>query len=280
MSESLDIALSAKTYEIGQHICAQSTVDCIDYHYLRPIMRRLGAATTPFSHEDFYHQAIDEALDGQCEQLILISGSADYCWLLDDSPLLRSVAGVSKKPSIAMLDICPTPLAFSHLAHQSSLYDYDFSTTQVNLLDRLPELEAPSIIITDAFLTQFPAAEHRRLILDRWYTILDVGGIAITTAQVRSPQSVNPDHFLAHVAERYADSIYPDLLEVNKEAFLERIKRCSSSLRSRLYESELEMLTDIKETDFEITDIVNLPLSSIVKGVQQTYKGIILTKSK
>jgi len=59
MTNQLDRDLSIEVFNEGQQLCQESYIDCNTYHYMRPILRRIDAVPSSYSHFDFYNNAIN-----------------------------------------------------------------------------------------------------------------------------------------------------------------------------------------------------------------------------
>ena len=185
MKNNLDQSLSVQVFNEGQLLCRESFIDCSSYHFMRPILRRIGAVPSAYSHNDFYSSAIESTLSAidNGETRVTISGTADYSWLLNDSPLVKSLGNTGILAQIQVIDGCPTPTSFSMLA-SNELDQHTVSVNTQNLTRFLSDEKGSDLIVTDAFLTQFANKENRLAILNQWRQSLKTGGYIVTTAQI------------------------------------------------------------------------------------------------
>lgn len=95
---------------------------------MRPILRRIDAVPSAYSHYDFYNDAIQNAVNGRTEAKVTVSGTADYSWLLEGSPLLKGLGTTGVLAQIQVVDGCSTPTTFSMLASNK----LEQHTTEVN----------------------------------------------------------------------------------------------------------------------------------------------------
>src|SRR5690606_2484059 len=115
MNENLDQSLSIQVFNEGQAMCRESYIDCSSYHFMRPILRRIDAVPSSYSHQDFYTTAIAETISavGGDDIRVTVSGTADYSWLLGDSPLMQGLESAGSLAQITVVDGGPTPTEFS-----------------------------------------------------------------------------------------------------------------------------------------------------------------------
>lgn len=282
MKYNLDHALSIQVFEQGQSLCQQSYVDCSSYHFMRPILRRIGAVPSPFSHEDFYTSAIENTLDDVHDPNVTISGTADYSWLLRDSPLLKALEKKGKSAQIEVIDGCPTPTSFSMLVSKE-LDQHSVRVSARNITQFLSEKNSSDLIVTDAFLTQFNQKEDRLAILSQWKQALKLGGFVVTTAQIYQKETVKKNYaknmFIENTALLYAKSNYQDALRLSTEKFSTEIQAYSSPNASRIYGSEHELVTEIEESGMKIEELTPMSIYSNSSEKVLTYRGIVLKVS-
>lgn len=282
MSEpsELDLNLSLEIFQSGQGICLASAENCVNYHYLRPLLRRIGAVTSSFTLADFYKTQISEVLSDSNQTSLLISGTADYSWLLAGSPLISSSLDCPKTPVITVVDKCETPLIGSKAAAKG-LTGMAVSTDAHDVRQGLTQT-AQDVIVTDAFLTQFSDRKDRMMILNNWRQALRFGGVAITTAQVRAKSGGDNQSegqaFRRNTTALFSQSEYPDLLNISEETFRVMIYRHCLSLQSRAYEGEDEINEEISESGLKILDMQNLKYFSLASERSLSYRGLVLQK--
>lgn len=258
MTSNLDHQLSIEVFETGQKSCEESFIDCASYHYIRPILRRINAVTSPYSHYNFYKTAVGEATQGLDNVDITISGSADYSWLLDDSPLLEGLASSGSEAHINVVDSCHTPVNFSLRAAEYISGCTVKGSTQ-NILKFLSDKSGSDLIITDAFLTQFEDPNDRMAVLREWKNCLRIGGFAITTAQISRDSyiisDVTANNYIQNVVKLYERSEYPDQLVIGKDGFATEVKKYALPTKSRVYQSEAELAGEISAAGLNIVDM-------------------------
>lgn len=281
MSSGLDHELSIRTFDEGREICCIHGSDCSDYHYIRPILRRIGAVTSPFTNYDFYNTGIASAVSGSGDRNVLVSGTADYAWCLQESPLLQALEGSTGHNTITVVDICETPLRFSKLALERSIAGkHDLRTIRLDSRNDESRIARQDLITTDAFLTQFANPEDRVRVLDNWRKILGAGGLAMTTVQVAGKEKVDSKKFEKNVKKLFESSDYRGFLNIGSDEFLSMFRLCARSLGSRLYRSENEIVKDINIAGLRVVDIVSLPTYSATSELVHDYRGLILQRPK
>ncbi len=283
MKANLDRSLSVQVFNEGQTLCRESYIDCSNYHFMRPILRRIEAVPSSYSHRSFYASAIEGALSDtrHDEAKVTISGTADYSWLLVDSPLIMSLGNAGILAHIQIVDACPTPTSFSMLA-SNELDQHTVRDSTQNITQFLSNEIESDLIVTDAFLTQFSDKKDRLSILDQWSRSLKLGGYIITTAQVARDHSVEKhkaeNTFINNTAELYSQSEYPEILQLDNEEFTERIRLYASSNASRIYESEEEIISEVVDAGLKITHVVPMSIYSKSSEKILSYCGLVLTK--
>jgi hypothetical protein len=278
---NLDQALSVQVFEEGQALCQDSYIDCSSYHFMRPILRRIDAVPSSYSHADFYTSAIENALADCDEARVTVSGTADYSWVLSDSPLLKGLGNSGTLAQIQVVDGCSTPTSFSMQA-SNELDQHMVAVNTQNITEFLFDDKASDLIITDAFLTQFATKRDRLAVLARWRQSLKLGGHIVTTAQIaREQNSIErpkaESTFINNTAALYAQSDYPDILKIDTEEFTKRIRAYASPNASRIYESERELTAEIVEAGLKVIDVTPMNVYSQSSEKTLSYRGLILT---
>lgn len=280
MAQNLDQALSVQVFEQGKRLCSGSLIDCTSYHYMRPLLRRIGAVPSPYTHQDFYVDAIQSALAGKDEAQINISGTADYSWILEGSPLMRGLSRAGTSAQIDVTDGCPTPTTFSMLASKQ-LNNHMVEASVQNITEHLSNERTSDLIVTDAFLTQFVNKEHRLAVLRQWERSLKLGGYVITTVQLakstHQDKSYAKKTFIDNAVALYAASDYSDILRLNTTQFKKRVHEYSNPNASRIYTDERELTEEIYESGLSIADMTSMSTYSYSNARSLSYRGIILS---
>ena len=271
MANNLDHQLSIEVFETGQQSCEESFIDCRSYHYIRPILRRINAVTSPYSHYDFYRTAVGEATHDLGHVDVIISGSADYSWLLEESPLLDGLAQSGSKAHIKIVDGCHTPTNFSvRAARCASVCVAEGSTQNIPMF--LSAKNSSDLIITDAFLTQFEDKNDRIAVLREWKRCLKIGGFVITTAQIARDNyprnAVTTKTFVENVVGLYKGSEYPDQLRMSGGEFASEVEQYALPTKSRVYKNEPELTEEITAAGLSIVDI---SANSITRSLQESF---------
>jgi len=159
----------------GNHVNPEN---CRWYHSVWQYFRILDLVSTPTWHADFYFEQIFNSINKDKLNTILISGTADYSmlahvfWATKDIP--------SDKIKIVVVDLCETPLFLCNW--YASSINRNVVTMSQDIFKYNP-IDLFDIIVTDAFLTRF-SFEQRKRILEKWYSLLLVGGTVITTVRM------------------------------------------------------------------------------------------------
>lgn len=277
---NLDQSLSVQVFEQGQALCQDSYIDCSSYHFMRPILRRIDAVPSSYSHAEFYISAIENALADRGEAKVTVSGTADYSWVLSDSPLIKGLGNTGTLAQIQVVDGCSTPTSFS-LQASNELDQHTVEVNTRNITESLLDDKSSDLIITDAFLTQFANNHDRLAVLARWKQSLKLGGYIVTTAQIaREQQSIErpkaENTFINNTAALYAQSDYPDILKIDVEDFTKRIRAYASPNASRIYESERELTAEIDEAGLNVVDMTPMSIYSNSSEKILSYRGLIL----
>jgi hypothetical protein len=173
--------------EVSQVLCGGNHIDnanCSWYHGVWQYLRLMDLVSTPSWHHKFYSEELEKAvaLGGR---RILVTGTADYsvyAYVLD---ALQKV-GVSDA-SITVVDLCSTPL-FACNWYAKQMGGIQATGVAQDLLEFSSETgnaERFDIIVTDAFLTRFPAPA-RIGVLNAWLRLLSVNGVIITTVRAHA----------------------------------------------------------------------------------------------
>jgi len=279
-ADSLDSRLSVDVLRHGRRICEQTGVDCANYHYLRPILRRLGIVTSAYSHSDFYQDALHEAIASANQPRIAISGTADYAWLLENSPLVTAAGSNASNLEVVVSDVCATPLRYSLIAADKSAINASILQTDIRTDFSLENQDA---VIADAFLTQFPNRDDRLSILDQWKRSLRLGGLAITTAQVQAESTpatksgVGKIHS-QNVGALYEQSEYPEILGFSASGFTNLVSKHTTGRTSRIYANEEELMDEVTEIGFTVVDVQQRIVHYPALDRILSYREVVLRK--
>jgi hypothetical protein len=273
--ESYDLRQSLDVYEHGQSSCTNEALNCRNYHYIRPLLRRIGAVGSSFVFRDFYTGYIPGVLDQDENNDIAISGTADYSWILPHSPLF-SAHGSSKFISkLTVVDACPTPVKYATKVAQDYCIEVEASVSDIRkTLTDVPQ----NLILADALLTQFKKAKDRLAVLHVWAKTLRLGGFVLTTAQLRPPflGTNELENFITNCIRLYEDSEYPDLIGVGPEDFAAQILNYTRTTNSRTYESEGELVNEIRTTGLKLYDMQPIRVFSRGVGKYLNYRGLLI----
>jgi len=280
MANNLDHQLSIEVFETGQQSCQNSYIDCTSYHYIRPILRRINAVTSPYSHYDFYETAVSEAAQNLEYVEVTISGSADYSWLLEGSPLLEGLARSETRANIHIIDGCHTPTNFS-LRAAEFLSDCTVKGSTQNIPKSLSGESNSDLIITDAFLTQFESPCDRMAVLREWKRCLKLGGLVITTAQIArdnyTRNAATTNNFVDNVVGLYMCSEYPDRLMMSGDEFAKEVEQYALPTKSRVYQSENELTKEIGAAGLSIVDMSANTIYTAGNNRLLDYREVILS---
>jgi len=165
---------------------------CYWYHGAWPYLRLFDMASSPQWHHKFYYfELLDQILDAprqlqRTAPKVLITGAADYsmlAYVLNAAQRADGMPGV-KRPTIEVLDLCPTPLMmcrwYAGLSRERVyVHEMDFcDSTQIKQLR-----ETYDVIVTDAFLTRF-SAQDAETVVRNWHDSLIPGGTVVTTVRL------------------------------------------------------------------------------------------------
>lgn len=274
--DSIDQQLCVEIFEEGQDICRQSPVNCLNYHYLRPLLRRIGAVATPWDHASFYEEAIGRVESDHERLQVLISGSADYSWLLPTSPLRNATR--QRQLAISAVDICTTPLIKMNRLKDGTneVVNWHISDIRYGL-----DSEKADLIVTDAFLTQFQRKQDRIDVMRSWRGALNIGGYVVTTAQVQNTAHkipVTSEEFLKNAVKLYEGSVEKGLFEMGTDEFLSRLQSSSSATNSRIYNDNDEIIAEAKGAELKVVESVPLTVESKTSQRTLLYRGLVLAR--
>ncbi len=277
----VDEKLALDVFYNGESSCLNSIIDCKTYHFVRPILRIINAVSSPYSHFDFYEKMIAQTLFSKKNPNILISGTADYSWIIKNSPLLKAINKFNiKNTKIKIIDACMTPLIFS-LKASEYLNNIAVSFEALDIPHQTLNNQKYDMIITDAFLTQFSSKIERLKILKSWREMLSDTGVVITTAQISSGLSTRNSHttnkFVKNTMQLFDSSVFPDLLNINRNEFEKNVLEYATPTKSRVYESEEELVNEILISDLKIKNIYNKKIYSESSKKTLEYRELVLS---
>ncbi len=276
--ESNDFSLACDVFLEGNALCLDSAIGCQDYHYVRPILRIIEAVSSPYHHQSFYEDSLSEVTASLEKPVITISGTADYAWMLSKSPLIRALGNKATEAEICVSDACKTPLLSSQKA--ASLIGIEPIVFKTDIRSNL--VEDQDLIITDAFLTQFPEPLDRLSILKTWRQSLKVGGFVISTVMLKN-HDVQPSKnalktFVENSISLYEQSNFPNNWDVSTEIFTNAIRNYASPSRSRIYDTEAELVNQIEESGLKIVDMQTKKIYSSPNEKIHNYRQLMLTR--
>jgi predicted alpha/beta hydrolase family esterase len=164
----------------GDHV---SPGDCSWYHGTWQYLRLLDMVSTPTWHSDFYLDHLAAALGATPEAKVLITGTADYSmFAYVDMAAMR----VNARPQVTVVDLCATPLFACRWYGKRAGRPVDTVSEDILAFGQdASQRNAWDVVVTDAFLTRFSAADCER-IAATWYSLLAPGGSLITTIRIHS----------------------------------------------------------------------------------------------
>ncbi|HVC36008.1 MAG TPA: hypothetical protein VNE40_00990 [Candidatus Dormibacteraeota bacterium] len=274
-----DFGQSIEVFLNGQKNCKTSAIDCIDYHYIRPVLRYIGAVASPYDHRDFFRQWLAETISLHENPAVTVSGAADYAWLLPNSPLTLACNNKLTPGMLTVVDGCTTPLT-ACLEFAQSVPAFAVRKVQSNIPNGLG-VKDQDVIVTDAFLTQFADATHRKAVLHAWRSSLAQDGTIITTVQVRpanGQRSATKEVFLLATTQLYEESPYPDALRLSSSDFLGMVGRVAGTNHTKIYASESELMEEISGSDLTVTHMEAHQVYSKSSQRILEYRGLVIQK--
>jgi hypothetical protein len=257
----------------GNHV---NSKNCRWYHSVWQYFRILDLVSTPTWHADFYFEQIYKSINKNKLTTILISGTADYSmlahvfWATKDIP--------SDKIKIVVLDLCETPL-FLCKWYASSI-NRNVETISQDIFKYNPKYLF-DIIVTDAFLTRF-SFEQRKSILEKWYSLLLVGGTVITTVRMGGTSSGIARRGSQYQTEQFVKNIratgrqWKDFLPIALEELEKHGKYYAENMISYSAGNKKDIINLFEETKFSIY----YSKENEVKGELQptTYLDVVARK--
>ncbi len=214
----------------GSYLPDSSDNNCKWYHSSWQYLRLLGMVSTPEWHHDFFSTQLSDAVKNKESDIrILISGLADFGML---AYIVNACLKHPDKRSIHIMDRCKTPLLMSHWYQKKIEYPGIIKTFQCDARETDIRDNHYDVIVTDAFLTRFNAADRKK-VLSEWNRMLNPDGIVITTIRKRidggnivKASAIEKENFGKKAKEKMAawknEHIYNSLLE--KELTEEKIE--------------------------------------------------------
>lgn len=172
-------------HDVATVLCAGDHIDpngCGWYHGSWQYLRLLDLVSTPTWHADFYRSQLAEALARVSNPRVLITGTADYSVL---AYVIAAAQAVGSTPSIAVVDLCSTPLFACRWYAKRTGFDIATSSEDFLASNLGVANQTWDVICTDAFLTRF-TDDERRAVVQRWERMLNPTGRLITTVRIHS----------------------------------------------------------------------------------------------
>jgi 2-polyprenyl-3-methyl-5-hydroxy-6-metoxy-1,4-benzoquinol methylase len=154
---------------------------CDWYHGTWQYLRLLNMVATPPWYT-FYNEKLSAILRQKPEANILISAAADFGMA---ATLIDAIETAGTKPTVALYDICNTPLLATQWYAQRKGIKIECVRDNIITSPSMP-LHSYDLIVTDEFLTVLKA-EYKPSILKRWKELLKPGGQVVTTAMIGVP---------------------------------------------------------------------------------------------
>ena len=107
-----------------------------------------------------------------------------------------------------------------------------------------------------------------------------MGGHIVTTAQIahklaaEKPRAENI--FINNTAALYAQSDYPEILGLDTDEFIVRIRAYASPNASRIYTDEQELTAEIEEAGLKVADMTQMSIYSDSSEKTLSYRGLVL----
>ena len=178
---------------------------CDWYHGTWQYLRLLNMVATPPWYT-FYNETLSGILRKKPDANILISAAADFGMA---ATLIDAIETAGTKPTVALYDICNTPLLATQWYAQRKGIKIECVRDNIITSPNMP-LHSYDLIVTDEFLTVLKA-EYKPSILKRWKELLKPGGQVVTTAMIGVPTTPEQREHYASQARR--------LLAENAESF-------------------------------------------------------------
>jgi len=243
--------------EVAGVLCKGSYLageDCAWYHSIWQYLRVFNLVSTPTWHADFFLREIRLSLSLKEHLRILITGSADYSTL---AHVLWVGSQEKKRPTVHVLDICPTPLFLCQW--YAGYVDASIDTIQDDVFEFSPE-EKYDLITTDAFLTRFEPSLQPNLVR-RWSELLTPGGRLVTT--VRLDPSAPAEGLIASStqAEEFARramqgaTLWEEVLGVDPQEISDAARIYASRMRSFPVSSVDQLRQMFEEAGFTLEEM-------------------------
>lgn len=265
-------------YEVASLCCSHDHVNdtsCQWYHSIWQYLRLLNMVSTPSWHHDFYmKKLLSNTPSGRCAK-VLISGTADYS-------MLAYVINVAKRKNvdaeISVLDLCETPLFACRW--YANKFGQKINAMQTNIFDMKDQGEF-SMICADAFLTRFKGDQLSQ-VLNKWYSMLKNGGIAVTTIRVHDDNHICPDvpteeavqKFKAKAIERSA--VWERHINLTADEVGEKAEHYAKTMVSNHLGTKEHILGTIKNCGFKLNYIEDVEVSGEL--YPSRYIRVVLSK--
>ena len=192
------------------------TTNCCFYHQHRPVWRRLGCVTSPFSHNEFHRYALSLAqpeakTTNQTTFNILIAGSADYGLV---ASVMQACDTLSLKARVTLVDRCATPLLLSRRWAKS--VGRSLQTLKQDIFELQPGADF-DIIFGDLVLSEIPGSSRPAMIEALQRTLKPGGLVALVNRLSKRPDGMDRPASLSEI-DRFAANAVQALESYNSQA--------------------------------------------------------------
>ncbi len=242
-----------RAYQLANQHCAHNEElghNCSWYHGSWMFFRALGLVSDPSVHQQFFIDAFNSLVNEGNFSRILVSGAVDFSML---ETVLQAYKDQNEIADITAVDICQTPLELTH--HYARQQNINIQTITSNILDYFTEKKF-DVICTHAFMGNFDQSSRQSLI-NRWASLLRVGGKVITIQRIRPDFTKKKAYFSTNQATVFIDEVY--LRAVAKESMFElnpkKIQQLAATYTKRFYSypvtSDAELKTMFLKAGFK-----------------------------
>lgn len=239
---------------ISDAVCEGSYIapdDCAWYHSVWQYLRIFRMVSTPTWHYDFYREALTPLARSEQFQNVLISGTADYSML---AHVLWHHKQTQSSANVTVVDSCETPLILCRWYAREE--KTPIKVKQTNILKYRPNTKF-DLIVTDAFLTRFPARQ-RAEVAEIWQSLLRSGGKLITTARIESSDMSTVIRTSAEEVVRFRDTAlkearkWEDFLGKPAEDIATKAEEYAKRIVSYRIESVDEVISLLSDIGFKV----------------------------
>ncbi len=236
-----------------QAAAAEESLCCDWYHSTWQYLRLLNMVAVP-NWYGFYVKALGDVLKQKPSAQVFISACADYGML---AKLHEAIQAVDANPTIAIYDICETPLK------SAQWYAERFGLTVLCKVGNIITGDIPEapfdLIVTDEFLTVLKD-EYKPEITARWKQLLKPDGVLVTTAMIGKPTT--PELRAGYAARaRQLYEIYGKMVFPNHEGrnLLEKFEKFAAYHTRHMMRDETQLKELFKEYKYFSYDIMVTP---------------------